>query len=132
MNNKSSDDPNTATDAETASVESTDSAAAKVSRRPLRSRLAALKWLGKSLVHAFILAAVFVGGIAMLGVAQRVGWIQNELADPDEEHDHDGETIIGTDRKFALKFVWHVRNPVLEFELAGKNKNESRTTGRTC
>ncbi len=55
-----------------------------------------LKWLGKSLVHAAILASVFVGGIALIGVAQRTGWIQagGQTADDSiAEHNHDGETI---------------------------------------
>ena len=61
-----------------------------------RSKFAGVKWLGKSLVHAAILAAVFVGGIALIGVAQRIGWIQaggQMVAEATDDHDHDGETI---------------------------------------
>lgn len=61
-----------------------------------RSRFAGVKWLGKSLVHAAILIAVFVGGIALIGVAQRAGWIQaagETAAESSEEHNHDGETV---------------------------------------
>ncbi|MCA9036519.1 MAG: efflux RND transporter periplasmic adaptor subunit [Planctomycetaceae bacterium] len=61
-----------------------------------RSRFAGLRWLGKSLVHAAILIAVFVGGIALVGVAQRMGWIQaggETVAESSEEHNHDGETV---------------------------------------
>lgn len=63
---------------------------------PLRTRLAAVKWLGKSVVHAAVLAAVFIGGIALIGVAQRAGWIQaggEMAADSATEHSHDGDTI---------------------------------------
>lgn len=61
-----------------------------------RSKLAGVKWLGKSLVHAAILAAVFIGGIALVGVAQRMEWIQSDgemVADSSDEHDHGAETI---------------------------------------
>ena len=61
-----------------------------------RSRFAGLKWLGKSLVHAAILAAVLIGGIAFVGVAQRMGWIQaggETVAESSEEHNHDGEMV---------------------------------------
>lgn len=74
-------------------------AATKVSPtqvKPNRSRLAGLKWLGKSLVHAVILAAVFVGGIVLIGVAQRAGWIQagGQMADDAAtDHNQDGETV---------------------------------------
>ena len=64
--------------------------------KPRRSKFAGLKWLGKSLVHAAILAAVFIGGIALVGVAQRAGWIQaggETIAESSDEHDHDGETV---------------------------------------
>ena len=46
----------------------------------LASRLAGLKWLGRTATHSLILAAVFVGGIALIGVAQRAGWIQAEVS----------------------------------------------------
>ncbi|GAB5402957.1 MAG: hypothetical protein Aurels2KO_11880 [Aureliella sp.] len=39
---------------------------------------AGLSWLLRTLVHALTLAAVFIGGIALIGVAQRAGWIQAE------------------------------------------------------
>lgn len=46
--------------------------------KPLMSRLAGLKWLGRTVTHSVVLAAVFVGGVALIGVAQRAGWIQTE------------------------------------------------------
>ncbi len=73
-----------------ASAGQTDSDSAK------RPRLAGLKWLGKSLTHATILAAVFIGGIALIGAAQRLGWIQTSsesVAESTDEHTHDRETI---------------------------------------
>ncbi|MEM1068886.1 MAG: efflux RND transporter periplasmic adaptor subunit [Planctomycetota bacterium] len=56
------------------SVASSKSNAAKV--KPIKSRLAGLKWLGKTVTHSLALAVMFIGGIALMGVAQRVGWIQ--------------------------------------------------------
>ncbi|TWU50653.1 Cation efflux system protein CusB precursor [Rubripirellula tenax] len=43
----------------------------------LRQRLGGLKWLGRTLVHALVLIATFIGGIALIGVAQRQGWIRS-------------------------------------------------------
>jgi Cu(I)/Ag(I) efflux system membrane fusion protein len=43
-----------------------------------RERLAGLKWLGKTLTHALVLIAVFITGIALIGVAQRAGWIRSD------------------------------------------------------
>ncbi|MEL7266067.1 MAG: heavy metal-binding domain-containing protein, partial [Planctomycetota bacterium] len=40
------------------------------------SRFSAVKWLGKSLIQGAIMLLVFVGGIALIGYAQRAGWIQ--------------------------------------------------------
>jgi Cu(I)/Ag(I) efflux system membrane fusion protein len=61
------------------SVESDESPASPIqSPKPLKSRLAGLKWLGRTATHALVLAAVFVGGIALIGIAQRAGWIQSE------------------------------------------------------
>ncbi|MEM8735307.1 MAG: efflux RND transporter periplasmic adaptor subunit [Planctomycetota bacterium] len=34
------------------------------------------RWLGKTLLHASVMTSVFVAGIALIGVAQRTGWIQ--------------------------------------------------------
>ena len=74
---------------------STEATAASTSPRR-RSKFAGMKWLGKSLVHAAILIAVFVGGIALVGVAQRMNWIQaggGPVAESSDEHNHDGETV---------------------------------------
>lgn len=61
------------------SVETDESTASRSeSPKPLKSRLAGLKWLGRTATHSLVLAAVFVGGIALIGVAQRAGWIQTE------------------------------------------------------
>ena len=98
------DDAAPAESAETKSVEKADdSSATKITPEATtnavpsrRSRFAGLKWLGKTLVHAGVLAAVFVGGIALIGVAQRTGWIRSgdgTVADSADEHNHDGETI---------------------------------------
>lgn len=65
-------------------------------QRRLIGKFAGLKWLGKSLIHAAILAGVFIGGIALIGVAQRAGWIQaggSTVAESSDEHNHNGETI---------------------------------------
>lgn len=43
----------------------------------LRDRFAGLMWLGRTVTHATVLLAVFVGGIALVGVAQRQGWIRS-------------------------------------------------------
>ncbi len=43
----------------------------------VKSKLAGLKWLGKAVTHAGIMLVVFVGGIALIGVAQRAGWIRS-------------------------------------------------------
>ena len=45
-----------------------------------------LKWLAKTLIHSLTLVAVFVGGIALVGVAQRAGWIRVEkVAGPNSD-----------------------------------------------
>lgn len=44
----------------------------------LKSRMAGLNWLAKTVTHSLVLTAVFIGGIALIGVAQRAGWIQGE------------------------------------------------------
>jgi Cu(I)/Ag(I) efflux system membrane fusion protein len=49
----------------------------------LRARLAGFKWLGKSLIQAAIMTAVFVAGIALIGVSQRIGWIRSSDGDID-------------------------------------------------
>ena len=63
--------------------------------KKLRGRLAGLKWLGRSLVHATVLLAAAVAGIALIGVAQRSGWIQSGdlMSSTEDSHDHAGETI---------------------------------------
>lgn len=61
------------------SVETDESTASPTGPpKPLKSRLAGLKWLGRTATHTLVLAAVFVGGIALIGVAQRAGWIRTE------------------------------------------------------
>lgn len=61
---------------------------------PQPSTMPGITWLGRSLIHAAILAVVFIGGIALLGVAQRVGWIAAVgEAGPGAEHDHAGEAV---------------------------------------
>ncbi len=45
--------------------------------KPQRSKLAGLMWLARLTIHAGVLLAVLVLGIVLLGVAQRVGWIEN-------------------------------------------------------
>ncbi|WDQ18083.1 efflux RND transporter periplasmic adaptor subunit [Rhodopirellula sp. P2] len=46
-------------------------------KRTLRQRLAGLRWLGRTMTHALVLLATFIIGIAMIGVAQRQGWIRS-------------------------------------------------------
>ncbi|WP_146537565.1 efflux RND transporter periplasmic adaptor subunit [Rubripirellula reticaptiva] len=46
-------------------------------KKKLLERLTGLKWLGKTLVHALVLITTFIGGIALIGVAQRLGWIRS-------------------------------------------------------
>ena len=58
---------------------SVDASGAATSR--FRRRLAGLQWLGKTLMHGGIVVAAFVGGIALIGVAQRTGWIRSADAD---------------------------------------------------
>ncbi|NND97121.1 MAG: HlyD family efflux transporter periplasmic adaptor subunit [Pirellulaceae bacterium] len=63
--------------------------------KPRRSKLEGFQWLVKAAVHAAILLGIFVAGIAGIGVAQRVGWIQGSSATVSgaTDHDHSGETI---------------------------------------
>ncbi|WP_404307034.1 efflux RND transporter periplasmic adaptor subunit [Neorhodopirellula lusitana] len=64
-------------------------------KKKLLERLAGLKWLGKTLVHALVLIATFIVGIALIGVAQRQGWIRsgNGLVSSDTTTGESGETI---------------------------------------
>ena len=62
----------------------------------LPSKLSGLKWLGKAFVHAGFILAAFVGGTALIGVAQRTGWIRSEsdaTAQASDEHDHADKRI---------------------------------------
>jgi Cu(I)/Ag(I) efflux system membrane fusion protein len=61
----------------------------------LRDRLSGLKWLGRTATHAGVLLAVFVLGIALVGLAQRQGWIRNGdmSATSDDAGSNNGETI---------------------------------------
>lgn len=60
----------------------------------LRKRLAGLKWLGKSLFHAGLLLVAFIGGIALIGVAQRTGWIRSSgMTTALDDHDHMSEAV---------------------------------------
>ncbi|EMI41343.1 efflux RND transporter periplasmic adaptor subunit [Rhodopirellula sp. SWK7] len=63
--------------------------------KTLSDRLARLKWLGRTVTHASVILLVFIGGIALIGVAQRLDWIQRsgDAASGDGSHVHDGETI---------------------------------------
>lgn len=68
----------------------------RFSSTALRSKLAGLKWLGRTATHAVILTAVFVGGIALIGLAQRTGWIgggASATVDAHAEHTHAGEQV---------------------------------------
>ncbi len=76
-------------------VDASAAEASSLKAAPKRSRFAGLRWVGRSLVHAGILAAVFAGGIALVGVAQRSGWIQagGQMAeDTGAAYNHEGET----------------------------------------
>jgi Cu(I)/Ag(I) efflux system membrane fusion protein len=67
-----------------------------VDKQTFARKLAGLKWLGRSLVHAGILAAVFIGGIALVGAAQRHGWIRSGgrmAGDSSMEHNHASESV---------------------------------------
>ena len=68
------------------------SSAAETPPRGGKGRFAGLKWLGRTAVNAAVLAAVIVGGIALVGVAQRQGWIQAGAGDMGDAghvgHDH--------------------------------------------
>ncbi|MCG8650501.1 MAG: hypothetical protein MI861_11760, partial [Pirellulales bacterium] len=46
------------------------------------ARTAVLLWLGRCLFHAGMVTSAFVVGIVLLGVAQRVGWIQADQPSP--------------------------------------------------
>lgn len=46
-------------------------------KRTLRQRLAGLRWLGRTMTHALVLLVTFVIGIALVGLAQRQGWIRD-------------------------------------------------------
>ena len=61
----------------------------------LRDRLSGLKWLGRTVTHASVLLAVFVLGIALVGLAQRQGWIRSGeiVATSDDAGSNNGETI---------------------------------------
>ncbi|TWU04577.1 efflux RND transporter periplasmic adaptor subunit [Stieleria varia] len=54
----------------------------------------ALKWLGRTVTHACVLLAVFVFGIASIGLAQRLGWIRsdNQVATSGTSDSNNGET----------------------------------------
>ncbi|TWU33655.1 Cation efflux system protein CusB precursor [Novipirellula aureliae] len=43
----------------------------------IRSRLSGLKWLGRTVTHAGVMLTVFVLGIALVGLAQRQGWLHS-------------------------------------------------------
>jgi len=65
-------------------------------RNGLRSRLSGLQWLGKSLIHAAIVAAVFIGGIVLLGIAQRTQWLrsgESTVADLTAGHSHGNASV---------------------------------------
>ncbi|MBB3209136.1 Cu(I)/Ag(I) efflux system membrane fusion protein [Rhodopirellula rubra] len=63
--------------------------------KTLSDRLARFKWLGRTVTHASVILLVFIGGIALIGVAQRLDWIQRsgEVASGGASHVHEGETI---------------------------------------
>ncbi|MGB7324933.1 MAG: efflux RND transporter periplasmic adaptor subunit [Rubripirellula sp.] len=65
------------------------------SKNRLRDRLSGLKWLGRTVTHASVLLAVFVLGIALIGLAQRQGWIRSGemVATSDAAGSSNGETI---------------------------------------
>ncbi len=98
MNDQHSNDPKVELGSDEAKVDSAPASEAPsaLPRNPRRTRFAAAQWLGKSLLRAAVPIAVFIGCMALLGVAQRTGWIRNEdysLADAGEDHDHDGATV---------------------------------------
>ncbi|MFN3193967.1 MAG: efflux RND transporter periplasmic adaptor subunit [Aureliella sp.] len=62
----------------TNSIETDEVAKLEAGSKPFMSRLHGIRWLGKTFAHSLVLAGVFVGGIAMTGVAQRAGWIQTQ------------------------------------------------------
>lgn len=73
-----------------------DRIAAPATKLKLRQRLSGLKWLGKTLTHALALAVVFVGGIALIGVAQRQNWIlsgDGMVSDVETDGDSDNRYI---------------------------------------
>ncbi|MDV6033769.1 MAG: HlyD family efflux transporter periplasmic adaptor subunit [Phycisphaera sp. RhM] len=96
-----------------------------------RQRLSGLKWLGKALVHATVLVVAFVVGIALLGVAQRVGWIGGGgemAASTADSHDHGGETIFSCPMHPQIRQNQPGKCPICAMDLVPVSNQPSAVT----
>ncbi|MCS7469843.1 efflux RND transporter periplasmic adaptor subunit [Stieleria sp. ICT_E10.1] len=100
-----------------------------------RQRLSGFKWLGKALVHAAVLLVAFVVGIALLGVAQRVGWIGGGgemAASTTDPHDHGGETLYSCPMHPQIRQNRPGKCPICAMDLVPVSNQRSAGTRGTA